>query len=375
MASVFTDDPEEQLGHLFERHLEVGLHHGAQFAVYADGELVVDLAGGRTGPDGVETTSDRKHVLFSCTKPYAGMAVHRLVEDGELDYDDRVVEHWPTFAETGTRKAEVTVRQVLSHHAGLPRAEIDAERHRWGDWDEIVAGMEAAELTYDPGTTPAYHGLTYGWLVGEIVRRVSGTPIEDVLDREVFGPLGLDDTELGTDEPESVATLSGFEPFDRCRDPGEGTDGTPEEAAAGFSDPAALEVVVPAGNGVGTARDMARFYGCLAQGGEIDGTRLVEPETIEELSTVHAESVDDGTLSRPQRYGLGFWVGGSAYDSFGSLSTSSTIGHLGLGSSAGWADLDAGIGFSYVTNGIREESYEHWARVNSLADAVRQIYG
>ena len=360
---------------LFDRHLETGLHHGGQLAVYSDGDLVVDAAGGRTGPDGGETTADQRHLLFSCTKPYAAVCLHQLVEDGDVDYDDPVVEHWPAFADDGTAKAGVTVRQVLSHQSGLNESAFDDRPDLWGDWDEAAAAMADADLALDPGT-PAYQTLTFGWLVGELVRQVTGTRIDDYAAENLFGPLGMDDTSIGVDDPDEVATLVGFDEFDRCRDPGEGLeDMTEKEAAAAFNEPGVLGAVVPAATGVGTARDMARFYACMANGGELDGTRVLERETVEAMTTLQAETEDDGTLSRPARYGLGVWIGGGVTDSFGTLSAPSTFGHLGLGSIAGWGDLDSDLGFAYVTNGIREESFEHWARVNTMTDAVRQVFG
>ena len=376
MTSVFHADATEQVGQLFDLQLEAGLHHGAQLAVYVDGELVVDLAGGTTGPDGAETTPGQRHVLFSCTKPLAGACLHRLVDEGRLDYDDRVVDHWPQFAEAGTSKAEVTVRDVLSHQAGLPTVPIDAEADRWDDWDAIAASVEDADLAFEPGSTAAYHALSYGWAVGELVRRVSGRPIESYVDEAVFGPLGMDDTSIGLREgdPDDVATLVGFEEFDRCRRPDGGGGGmTNAEAAAQFNEESVRRSVVPAASGIGTARDVARFYACLANGGELDGVGLLSTETVERATSVQAEVERDGTLGSPRRYGLGFVLGGTPWDKFGTLSPDHVFGHGGLGSIVGWGDPEAGIGFAYVTNGIRDE-YEHRARVNAMADAVRTAF-
>jgi len=361
----------DRITNVFERHLDVGLHHGAQLAVSVDGELVVDVAGGMTGPNGDATTPETPHVLFSCTKPYSGVAVHQLVEDGALAYDDRVVEHWPSFADDGTAKAEITLKQVLSHTAGIPYGEFDERPDAWGDWDAVVAAMEEIEPIYEPGERPAYHAFNYGWLVGELVRRASGQPIDEYIAEHVFEPLGMDDTSIGTDDPERVATLAGFDVFDRCRDPGEGLGIPASDSAATFNRADVKRAVIPAATGIGTARDMARFYACLANGGELNGTHILEPKTIERATRTHAETDDDGTLSRPARYGLGVWTGGLANDMFGTLSPESAFGHAGLGSVFGWGDPDLGVGFAYVTNGIREESYEHAARVNALADAVR----
>lgn len=367
-----SDADRERIAALFDRHLEVGLHHGAQFAVFVDGEQVLDLAGGLTGPDGDGTTADQRHVLFSSTKPYTAVTLHSLVEDGALAYDDRVVDHWPEFADAGTEKAEITVRQVLSHTAGLPRGEIDARPDRWTDWDACIAALEAMEPVYPPGEVPAYHSLTFGWLVGELVRRVSGTPIEEAAAERVFEPLGMDDTGIGLreDEPDDVATLTGFEAFDGCRDPGEGF-GDHTAVADPFNTEAIRRAVIPAATGIGTAGDMARFYACLANGGELEGTRILSPETVAEMTAVEAETESDGTLGREARFALGVWKGGTTVAPFGTLSPDRVFGHAGLGSSVGWADPEETVAVSYVTNGVREGSYEHVARVNALADAVR----
>ncbi|NUB89420.1 beta-lactamase family protein [Haloterrigena sp. SYSU A121-1] len=366
------DSDRERIAALFDRHLEVGLHHGAQLAVYVDGERVLDLAGGREGPDGDRETPETRHVLFSCTKPYAAVTLHTLVDEGELAYDDRVVDHWPEFADEGTEKAEITVRQVLSHTAGLNTGEIDDRPDLWTDWEAAVAQIEAMEPNFPPGETPAYHALTFGWLVGELVRRVSGSSIEEAAKERVFEPLGMDDTGIGLreDEDDDVATLVGFDAFDRCRDPGEGL-GDNAEVAAPFNAEEIHRAVIPAANGIGTAGDMARFYACLANGGELEGTRLLSAETVERMTALEAETDADGTLGREGRFALGFWKGGTTVAPYGTLSPDRTFGHAGLGSSVGWADPEENVGFSYVTNGVRDGSYEHVARVNALADAVR----
>ncbi|MCL7418649.1 MAG: beta-lactamase family protein [Halalkalicoccus sp.] len=365
-------DTIEQVEAAFETHLEAGLHHGAQLAVYHEGDLVLDLAGGTTGPDGEETTSDRKHVLFSCTKPYAGVALHRCVEGGLLSYDDPVVEHWPEFA-SGGEKGEITVRQVLSHQAGLHETAFDAAFEQWADWEAAVEAMEDAETTFSPGETAAYHSLSYGFLVGELVRRASGQSIDSYLDEHVFTPLGMADTDLGIpeDEPDTTASLAGFAPGERARETGAGLDAfSNAEAAALFGEEWLHRAVVPAASATGTARDMARFYSCLANGGELDGTRVLEGSTVEAMTTEQVAVERDATLGVPRRYGLGVVLGGTAWNKFGTVSPGRVFGHGGLGSIVGWADPEADLAFSYVTNGIREET-EHALRMNALSDAVR----
>lgn len=365
-------DAIDRIEAVFETHVEAGLHHGAQLAVYHDGDLAIDLADGRTGPDGEETTVDRKHVLFSCTKPYAGVALHQCVEEGLLGYDDPVVDHWPEFA-SGGEKAEITVRQVLSHQAGLHQTAFDAEFEQWADWDAAVEAMEDAETTFSPGKTAAYHALSYGFLVGELVRRASGTPVEEVLDERVFGPLGMDDTDLGipADEPDTTASLAGFEPGERAREHGADLDTfSNAEAAALFDEEWLHRAVVPAASATGSARDMARFYSCLANGGELDGVRILETDTVEAMTTEQVAVERDATLGVPRRYGMGVVLGGGAWGKFGSLSPEHVFGHGGLGSIVGWADPEEDLAVAYVTNGIREE-FEHSLRTNAIADAVR----
>ncbi|WP_101295229.1 serine hydrolase domain-containing protein [Halegenticoccus soli] len=376
MSEVFDADGPEQIEQLFDLQLDAGLHHGAQLAVYREGDLVLDLAGGVTGPDGEPTTPDRKHVLFSCTKPYAGACVHLLAEEGALDYDDAVREHWPAFAEPGTAKADVTVRHVLSHQGGFPHGPFDEEPARWIDWDAAVAAMEEIELSFEPGETAAYHALNYGFVVGELVRRASGTPIDEFARERVFEPLGMDDTHVGIpeDEPDGVATLVGFEAFDRCREPDVGLGTVDNDAAAAlFNQESFHRAVIPAASGTGTARDMARFYACLAAGGELDGTRLLDSETVERATAVQAQVERDGTLGVPRRYAMGFERAGTPWDKYGTLSPDAVFGHGGLGSIVGWADPEADLAMAYVTNGIRDE-YEHATRVNAMADAVRTVF-
>jgi len=376
MPSTFDPDPAERVRRVFERHATVGLHHGAQLAVYDGADLVLDLATGTVGPDGPPTTPDRRHVLFSCTKPYAGVCLHHLVERGHLDYDDPVRDHWPAFAEDGSEKAEATVRHVLSHQAGLPYGPFDEAYDQWSDWDAAVAAMEALDPRFRPGTTAAYHALTYGFLVGELVRRVSGQSIDAYARDHVFSPLGMDDTSIGlpADDPDDAATLAGFAPGERCRDAGVGLDGRENEAAALFNRESIRRAVIPAATGVGTARDMARFYACLVDGGELDGTRILDAETVETATSVQVEVERDATMKVPRRYALGFERAGTAWDKYGTLAPRTTFGHGGLGSIVGWGDPESGLAMAYVTNGIREET-EHGQRACEMADAVRRAFG
>jgi CubicO group peptidase (beta-lactamase class C family) len=367
----------DRLRSVFDMHIDAGLHHGAQLAVYHEGRLVADFAGGITGPDGDPETPDQRHLLFSCTKPFVGACVHHLVDRGALAYDDRVIEHWSDFAPPDSEKAEATVRHLLSHQAGLPASDFDASPEQWGDWDAAATAMEATLISFRPGTTAAYHSLTYGWLVGELVRRISGTPVNAYAREHVFSPLDMAHTTIGLPEEipaTDVATLVGFEPFDRCREPGAGLRAlSTVEAAALFNREGIQRAVVPAVTGIGTAREMARFYATIAGGGTFDGTRLLSESTVEEATRLQADVERDGTMGMRRRYAMGFERGGTAWDKYATVSPPHVVGHGGLGSIVGWADPEADLAMAYVTNGIRDE-YEHTARSSAMADAVRAVF-
>jgi len=369
-------DDRERLAGLFDDHLEVGLHHGAQLAVYRDGEEIFSRAGGTRGPDGDPVTESDRLVLFSCTKPLTAACVHHLAEAGELDYDDPIRAHWPDFADPDTGKAEVTIRHVLSHQGGFPVGEFDTRPDDWTDWDAVVAAMEAIEPQFEPGSTAAYHPMNYGWVLGEVVRRVGGQSIGAYLREHVTDPLGMADTFLGLppEEPDDVVPLSAFEEFDRARDPERGLVGDNERTAQNFNREAVHRAEMPAASAVGTARDLARFYACFEQGGALDGTRVLAPETVEAATALQIHVEHDSTVGVERRYALGFGLGGTPTDSYGALAPPSTFGHGGLGSSISWADPETGLAMAYVTNGIRE-SYEQRVRANEIGDAVRRAFG
>lgn len=373
----FDADGPERVRRLFERHAAVGLHHGAQLVAYHEGDRVLDLTAGTTGPDGEAVGPDTRFFLWSATKPLAGACVHHLVDRGLLDYDDRVRGHWPAFADPDTEKAATTVRHVLSHRAGLERTPFDRRVDRWDDWDAAVAAMEAADPASPPGSAAAYHSLSYGWLVGELVRRVSGTPVDRYAREHLFDPLGMDDTGIGLepDEPADVATVAGFEEFDRCRRPEAGRLEVDNATTATVAnDERVQRATVPAANGIGTARDLARFFACLANGGELDGTRILSAGAVDRATACQVETPEDGLLGVPRRYALGFVLGGLAHDAYGILSPARVFGHGGHGSVVAWADPREDLAVAYVTNGIRD-GFEHDSRVAAVGEAVRTVWG
>ena len=365
-------DGVERIDRTFEYHLELGLHHGAQLSVWEDGELVADLAGGVDGPDGDEVTDDSRFLLFSCTKPYAAACLHVLADRGEIGFDDRVVDYWPEYADSGSPKAETTIRHVLSHQAGIPAVEVDETPELWNDQTAIDCAVEEADLAFEPGETAQYHVFSFGWIIAGLVRRIDGRGIDRFAREEVFEPLGMDRTHIGLpeDEPDDVATLVGFEPFDRVGEPEPIVGYTTEEAAAEFNREEVRRSVVPGATGVGTAGDLGRFYACYVNGGELEGTRLLAEETVDEAAAPQAEVGPEGGVGTAQRYGLGFQLGGTVPNRHGVPDPAHTYGHAGLGSSISWADPEDGLAFAYVTNGIRDP-YEHDVRMATMGETAR----
>ncbi len=344
------DDPEtilrglERIEGQFQSQLEDGLHHGAQLAVYQGEDLVVDLAGGITGtedgddmpmdesePDGVDTESDSRFVLFSNTKPLAAACVHVLADEGALEFDDPIVEHWPDFADEDSEKAEVTVRHVLTHQSGIPETPVDQAYEDWTDPDALGAGVEEADLEFSPGEETSYQFYSFGWIVGELVRQVTGERIDDFAREHVFEPLGMDRTHIGrpADEDVDVATLAGFEPYDRVGEAGLMAGYTTAEAAETYNQEAVQEGLNPAWTGIGPTRELARFYACYLNGGEFDGTRILSEDTVEEVLEVHVDEPLEADLGTADRYGLGFQFGGALPDRRGVPSPEGTFGHGG----------------------------------------------
>jgi CubicO group peptidase (beta-lactamase class C family) len=278
---------------------------GGAFAAYVHGKPVVDLWAGqaRTGQPWAE---DTLAVIMSATKGLVALSAQILVDRGLLDVDAPVASYWPEFAQSG--KASITVRQVLTHTAGVlsfPGYEtlLKWDGAGWDDYDAIAAGFAVAEPCWEPGTQCGYHAMSYGWLVGEIVRRITGQTVGAFFDDNVATPLGLD-LHIGTSpsDQDRVAhvidrmraslppplrlvypllhrrlcnprTLSGRAYL--------ASDGLTivDRAEVIFRNPRFMETEVPAGNGTATARSLARLYAMLAADGELDGTRIVSADS------------------------------------------------------------------------------------------------
>ncbi|WP_437966549.1 serine hydrolase domain-containing protein [Sorangium sp. So ce260] len=341
----------------FERFPELG----AAVCVAARGRVVVDLwAGFRDAARTAPWRGDTIVNVFSATKGAVALCAHALAERRALDLHAPVAALWPEFAAAG--KERVLVAQLLDHSAGLPALRAEPPEGALYDWQAMTAALAAEGPFWDPGARHGYHAVTFGFLVGEVIRRASGQRVGALLREAVAGPLGLD-FHIGTGAEhdgriaEVAPTLAS-------------PSGLGGAFAASFRDPASLTSMaftrprdllspglvntararraeIPALNGHANARALARMYGALANGGALAGAaRVLSPEAIEAALAERSRG-PDAVLLAESRFSLGFMLP-SALRPFGRGPR--TFGHPGAGGALGFADPDAGLGFGYTPN-------------------------
>ncbi len=342
---------------LFREQIENGVHPGAALAVYRYGQPALDLYGGvADGETGKPVDHDTMFVLYSSTKPLAAACLHILWERGKLAWDDPVAKYWPGFAQKG--KDAITVRHILTHQGGFPETPAELTWDKWRDWDAVVHAMEMAVPTYGPGEVIAYHARNFGWVIGELVRRIDGRPFNAFLREEITGPLGMDDTYVGL-PPSLEGRVSRIHAMEDCDRP---------EMVSTYNLPEVHQAVHPAGGGITTGRDLARFYAMMERGGTLDGVQVLKPETVAEVTKLQVEGIDVTSQQYVQR-SLGLMLGSPRMGSSGTVDIH-TFGHGGAGTSVGWADPDSGLAVAIITNGFRANESND-ARLAALSQAVR----
>lgn len=345
----------EDLRAVFAENFTLHDQLGAAVCASIHGEPVVDLWGGHA--DIARSRPWQRDTLvntFSVTKGPAALCALILVDRGELDLDAPVSRYWPAFAAQG--KDRCTVREVLCHKAGLPAVREPLPAGALYDWDRMCDALARQAPWWQPGSRHGYHVNTFGFLVGELVRRVSGSSLGAFLRDTVTDPLGADfhiglpateekrvadfdwpatmaDPQLPP-ESEGMAYKTYFNPHGLS---GHGTVNTRAWRAA----------EIPSGNGCGTARGIARVYAALAADGVLDGTRLLGGEILAEAAGEHAFGPDAVLGGRETRFGLGFQLPQNER-LFGP--TGGGFGHFGAGGSVGFCDPEVGLAFAYVTN-------------------------
>ncbi|MDT0574401.1 serine hydrolase domain-containing protein [Streptomyces sp. DSM 3412] len=369
----------------FVRNFEALGERGAAVVVYRHGRRVVDLWAGTRDVDGTEPWQrDTAQIVRSATKGVAAAVALMLAERAELDLDAPVGRYWPEFKAHG--KDGVLVRQVLNHRAGLPVLDHPLTPAEALDPRRGPTALVAQAPVWEPGTAHGYHPLTYGWLLDELVRRVTGRGTGEWIASDIAAPLGLAG-ELWLGLPDSVAATGRVGRAGRLAAAPEPTGGLRVRAKRSVTeayddpdsltrrafaaitpfpdqnDPAYRASALPATNGIATADGLARFYAALV--GEVDGVRLFGPAT---LAAARAEesSGPDRVLVVNTRFGLGYMLHGAASP----LLAPTSFGHPGRGGPLGFADPESGIAFGYVTNGYRKTVTAD-PRAQALVAAVR----
>lgn len=353
---------------ILSSQLASGAHHGAAISVFHRGEAVVDIWGGRrrpvppAGEAETEWQQDTMALSFSTTKGVAATALHMAMERTGTGYDTAVASLWPEFAEKG--KGSVTIRHVLCHEAGIPQiAGLVPDAATLADWDHMTALMASLEPLWEPGTANGYHAVNFGWLVGEILRRLDGRSLSQFLDEEIAGPLGLDGCYIGTPVSEhhrvaALVTPDGVDEGERAIASLLPPDHLlhkvlsprpAEEMNPFLNSSAGLSASVPSFTGVFTARSLGRMYAALERGGELDGVRLLSAETLATATTVQ-NTRPDLALVVPIHWRLGYMGGGSGISPAGP--NREAFGHSGLGGSIAMADPKAEISVALVLDRI-----------------------
>jgi CubicO group peptidase (beta-lactamase class C family) len=332
---------------------------GAAVAVYHRGELVVDAWTGTRNAAGAPWQADTMAMSFSTTKGVIATTVHRLVDRGLIDYDEPVATYWPEFAAAG--KERVTVRHLLTHSAGLHQLRgVISDAHDMLDWDLVCTRLAAEAPRYPPGSRHGYHGITYGFLVGELIRRVTGRSVHDAVEAEIVEPLGLDGMSIGAlpDQRERIAELivqfgnaERAERFARRAAryawlrPAIDAFMVPGSDRL-FASSEVLDAAIPAVNGCFTARSLARMYAALAGGGVLDGMRFLSAETLRRATEIQTTGLDM-VVGFPMRWRLGYHL---AATTRGVIPNG--FGHFGFGGSGAWADPDNDLAVAFVCNRV-----------------------
>ncbi|MEV6561849.1 serine hydrolase domain-containing protein [Nocardia sp. NPDC051756] len=357
-AAQFVDRRFATLVAEFDRLFRRPGDGGGALAVYLHGEPVVDVWAGYAQP-AVPWAHDTVAMAYSTGKGVASTLLHRLAERGRVDYDEPVATYWPAFAAAG--KDRITVRELLSHRAGLHRLRgmLPGPYHRFFDDAAVTAALAAAEPDPRRLVTSGYHGITFGHLVAELVRQITGTEFTEVLRTEIAEPLAAEELwfRVPVAERDRIATnfprltVAGMSWENSSRLLGRtrfaaAMDTTPKGFADLVSDPRLHDSVMPGLNGVFSARALARVYGALANGGELDGYQLLRPETIE-LITQRQVFTPDYVLALRVPWALGYHAVPMKPSKADPISA---FGHFGLGGSGAFADPATGMSLGFVTN-------------------------
>jgi CubicO group peptidase (beta-lactamase class C family) len=369
----------------FEQRDEVG----ASCCVTLEGRTVADLWGGRVAVEGAAWTRDTISIVFSATKGATALCAHMAADRGQLDLDAPVTRYWPTFGQAGKEEALVTM--MLDHSVGLPHLRTKVKKGGFYDYDYMIGLLEREEPFWKPGLRNGYHGITLAWTIGEMVHRSTGKRLGEFFREEVARPLGLDFAiGLQADHEARVAPMIYAPISDEVRNSRISQAAVKEKDSAthyfmfnmgGFdaNSREAHAAEIGSANGISNARGLAGMYAPLANGGELNGVRLVGRDALQRMALCSVATHEDATLRIPTRFSLGFMkamdnrrLDNAAHCSL--LIGEPAFGHVGAGGSLGFADPECRMSFGYTMNrmgfGILMND-----RGQSLVDAAYRALG
>lgn len=352
---------------VFQEQIARGLHPGAQLVVLHQGRPLLDLAAGVTQRDSARpVTPETVFLTFSVTKAFTAACIHRLVQDGKLAWDEPLATYWPAFGRNG--KSAATLRHVMLHRAGLPTRGFYPFLLLWPFPRLVGRAIAAARPQFPAGERTAYHPLNYGYILGELIRRVSGQAPERYLDSTFLAPLGLTHTWLGWRRGwqwQRAGLSSGSE--------------TQRPAALLFNLPFIRNTPQGAATLHSTARELAIFYQMLLNEGQYAGLRLLEAATVRQAVQLVTDGRDE-TMGARMRWALGYHLGGTynrgvaVGSGMGQRSSQQTFGHFGHNSCMAWADRDAQIVVAFTVNQLLDR-IPSAARWQAISDAVWAAIG
>lgn len=342
----------------FEANFQRGAEVGASFAATVEGEPVVDLWGGFA--DRAQTRPWERDTLvnvWSTTKAMTVTCIHMLIDRGLLDLDTPVSAYWPEFGQAG--KENIPIRYILSHQSGVAAITQPAlPTEALYDWELMTSAIAAQEPLWEPGSKHGYHSMTLGYIAGELVRRVTGKSIGTYFKDEIAMPLGVD-FHIGLPETYESRVAEIIPPTIRMSSPTGTSAGSdlPRQPAIRTNNPPTSPTLpnrrewraaeIPAANGHGNARSLARVMSALALGGAVDGVRLMSPDTLEKAIEEQAYG-PDLVLGKTMRWGLGYIL--NSPESGWNVPSPRAFGHAGWGGSIAIADLDARVSWAYAMN-------------------------
>ncbi len=365
-----------------------GVHPALQLCLRRQGEVVLDRAIGHArgnGPDDEEhapkttVTTETPFCVYSTSKAITAMVVHLLADRGALGIDDRVAEHLPEYARHG--KGEITIGHVLAHRAGvasLPKEALDLDL--LGDRERLVELICDAKPASAPGRLLAYHAVSGGFILGEVVQRLTGKPIREVLAEEILGPLGFRWNSYGV-APEDVEQVGlSYVTGPRLLPPvsnlvSRALGASVDEVIEASNDPRFLTAVVPSANVVTNANELSRFFEIFRRGGELDGVRVMTPETLRRALTEQSRLEIDLSLIFPTRFAYGLMLGAQVVSLYG-RDTDLAFGHLGLINIMGWADPERGLSGGLITSGkaiLYPEVHRFYGTMQRIASEVPKL--